>query len=445
MSEPGNTDPAPQEPIDARFEPAPDAAPARPNPRGPGWAALGIAGILSAGVGGLIGTSFARPAAIDTRALAPASVVTDVDQLAQLQRQLEARIDEVAGQSADTRRRLDAELEAIMSGATGSRPGLAAMAREIGDLRARLEAMETRPATGTDGPEPAGESGAAEAQLAVLAQRLARLEQADASAEEAASPRLMNRAVSVLQDEVELLQDTQTELARALETRGAAIASLTERVAALESVVATPAPEPEGSFQPQIVPAEPAPVRQPEPEPVPAPATPVEAGPDVEAAALAVSAIESASLRGRPFAAAQARLDEALPDEPAVVALAPFAETGAPTLPELRTAFEAARKAAIAAGAPATGKDGWSWLRRATDGLVTVRPTDAQGQSVLSRLDAAEAALRADDLSGALTALSGLTGAEAGAVSDWVGQAQARLALDAALAALKDRLDEMER
>lgn len=150
----------------------------------------------------------------------------------------------------------------------------------------------------------------------------------------------------------------------------------------------------------------------------------------------ALSDILSASERGAPFISAYERLTRALPGNSDVQRLSNFAVTGAPTLGTLLAEFPALQSSVLAAGGPQARSDGWDWARRAAEGLVSVRRTDAEGMSALSRLDGAHARLRAGDLPGAVGLLRPLTGAEAQAAASWLARAQARLDLDAAVQAV---------
>jgi uroporphyrinogen-III synthase len=74
-------------------------------------------------------------------------------------------------------------------------------------------------------------------------------------------------------------------------------------------------------------------------------------------------------------------------------------------------------------------------------GLVSLRPTGeaVAEDGLMTQLARAEAALRADDLAGAVGTLQPLEGAAAAAAADWLGAARARLAADQAVAATTAR------
>lgn len=167
------------------------------------------------------------------------------------------------------------------------------------------------------------------------------------------------------------------------------------------------------------------------------------AGPS-PAAAFAVLSVAQAATRSAPFAAEHQALAAALPGAPEVAALAPFARTGAPTPQQLAEDWPAVEANVLAAMREAAASEG-DWLSRIgamLSGLVQVRATgaptgngaDAVAARVRLRLDR-------DDLAGAAAEVARLTGAPAAAAADWRRQAEARLALDARIAALRGAID----
>lgn len=120
-------------------------------------------------------------------------------------------------------------------------------------------------------------------------------------------------------------------------------------------------------------------------------------------------------------------------------AVAHFAGLAPPTEAALRLSFPKAAEAALAAASPATsGKPFLQQMLTRAEDLVTVRQGDhvLLGNPVAGLLARAHAALDAGDLTGAISAVSGLTGAPAQAMADWLAQARALLAARAGLAAM---------
>ena len=405
--------------IDATFEPAPERIADESTGTGkPGWVALGIASILAAGTGALVGSTVnVTPTGGSSSAIT--EVVGDLDAVVETQRLMEATLADLRKDLDATSGQLDRAIEGVSAGGSGR--SLSALSTEIGALDLRLSELE---ANGTDGPATPSISGEA---LSALRARVDRIERSDA-AEESGSPRLLNRAVTELRDRLDAVEATQLEL-----TRAAGVTNSGERASALADEVDALRAEIEALKAGNRL----------APGTTPAPASGARA--DVAEAALALSTIEAASRRGRPFAAAQARLAAALPGDPAVLALAEIAETGAPTLSELRTRFSAAEAAAIKSGTTQTRDDGWDWLRRAGDNMVTVRRTDAQpGEGTISTLTAAGRMLNNGDLAGAVAAVEMLGGEAEVAMADWLGSAQDRIRLDAALDSLRLRMIELQ-
>jgi hypothetical protein len=159
------------------------------------------------------------------------------------------------------------------------------------------------------------------------------------------------------------------------------------------------------------------------------------------AAILALSQLRMALQGAQPFAGelATVRTVAGTPVEAAAGTLdriSPFADAGAPTRAQLRERFEAVARAVLQPE-QATASGSWTdqTLNRVTS-LVTIRRQagEAAGNSASAIVARAEARLQADDLTGAIEALSGLTGKAAETASPWVQQARARLALDQAAA-----------
>nr|WP_298686767.1 uroporphyrinogen-III synthase [uncultured Dongia sp.] len=121
---------------------------------------------------------------------------------------------------------------------------------------------------------------------------------------------------------------------------------------------------------------------------------------------------------------------------PALDALRPFANDGAPTLSQLQAELPVA-SIAQAASADATGEalgveSGWmqKTLNRLSE-LATLRPVgEVEGEGALAHLARAETRLAAGDLAAAVAELKGMSGQAATAAETWLVRAEARLTLD---------------
>jgi hypothetical protein len=153
---------------------------------------------------------------------------------------------------------------------------------------------------------------------------------------------------------------------------------------------------------------------------------------------LALSQIREAIDTGRPFAAeydALAVLAKARPD--VASASAPLAEVAKSGVASRAVLIERLRalSGAITTARPKPadadwGARAWTQLR----GLVTIRRVDGAGQSAPeTKVNAAERAIAAGDLAGAVKALEGLAGPAAEAAGPWLQMARQRLAAEDAL------------
>lgn len=156
---------------------------------------------------------------------------------------------------------------------------------------------------------------------------------------------------------------------------------------------------------------------------------------------LSIANLEGALLTGRPYARQIEALRGLAPQAAALPALAARAETGVPTAADLAARFPALADRAIEADRQA-GAEGWFgrlWARLRT--LVIVRPVgEVPGTDTASVLARAQARLDRGDLDGAVREASALAGPAAGTIAPWLADARARLAAEAELAALRDRL-----
>ena len=164
-----------------------------------------------------------------------------------------------------------------------------------------------------------------------------------------------------------------------------------------------------------------------------------------QALILAVGQVRAQASAGLPFVgewdALKALAVERADIAPSVEAIAAIAVTGAPTAAELRRRFETVARA-IAIAARAGGGANWvDRLQARLFALVAIRRTDggaAEGTPDALTL-AAENALIAGDVAQAAAVVEKLSGPPAAAAQEWLGQARARVVLDAGLAELHAR------
>ncbi len=156
--------------------------------------------------------------------------------------------------------------------------------------------------------------------------------------------------------------------------------------------------------------------------------------------ATAIAAIESAARRGSPFRGEQVMLAALRPDDPDVRALENVAGIGAETPAALSARFDDVAER-IAAASPASG-GALGAAQKAFGRHLSVSPAGSPGPA--GAVDAARAALRSGDLSGAVAALEALDSDAAAAAEDWLRAARARIALDDALDGLRLDLLRLE-
>ncbi|MEL7040069.1 MAG: hypothetical protein AAGL90_01010 [Pseudomonadota bacterium] len=151
-------------------------------------------------------------------------------------------------------------------------------------------------------------------------------------------------------------------------------------------------------------------------------------------AALALSAIEAAARRGRPFLTAHARLLSALPENEAVQGLEPIAAQAVPTLSDLQTQFPALRDEALDLEAEQKG-GGSSWMRTIFGDGVQVRVKDEATSQ--DQLEQASSALQSGDLPEAIARIEALSTDLQPVFTEWLDNAATRHQLEESLEALR--------
>lgn len=157
--------------------------------------------------------------------------------------------------------------------------------------------------------------------------------------------------------------------------------------------------------------------------------------------ALALGQLRDALRFAAPFATELQAVRALMPeDDPLTEALAPLAahaDSGVPTRDELRARFEPMARRVVAA----SYDESWSGrLMSRISEAVSVRPVgDVEGESARARIARADADLGREDLAGAVAELQGLEGEAGAAAQPWLGDAEARLDAEQALAELTRR------
>ena len=151
-------------------------------------------------------------------------------------------------------------------------------------------------------------------------------------------------------------------------------------------------------------------------------------------AALALSAIEAAARRGRPFLTAYQRLETAMPGNDAVARLSPIASKAVPTLSDLRATYPALMDRALDLDAETTpGNSGW--MRNLFGDGIQVRRSDAV--TARDHLNRALAALEAGELAETIEHIQAIDSNLQPVFTDWLQNAEDRHQLEETLEALR--------
>lgn len=292
------------------------------------------------------------------------------DRLAKYDSQLAALESKVAD-VADRKPLTEADVKALVEGEVGTGDADAETKTQLSALTARLDALETALATvKSSDTVDAGAAAAVGASVHALSERIAQLE-------------------------------TDLASAKGMESR---LKDMEERAQA----------EPSGEAKAAVV--------------------------------LAVSNLDHAVMRGGPFSSELDSLKAVAGDDAALTGpigvLEPQAASGTPTLIELRAQFPAVADEVSRVHAEWTGED---WVDKALSrvtSLVSVRKTGEDAvaaEGTDGALAQAEVALANGDVAGAVKVLESLDGPPAKAAAPWLAEARKRLAAEAALVELRQR------
>lgn len=360
-------------PIDAEFEPAAPSDSKKPKTKsGPGWFAFGLLGLVSASAIVLAAASAGYVPGFKPGA---GAIQTLENELASLK-----SIDETqAGTSSSNA----SEIEALKTRADNLQ---ADRTRAVTDIRALKRDIETL---------QADISTLQRARIASLA------EAGETETESEPTPNTATPDLSALETRVASLEDA---LVAQLGTYDATLETLKTRLADLETQAQTES----------LIAADSTNART--------------------EAALALSAIEAAARRGRPFLSAHQKLAAAMPSNQAVGRLSGIASEATPTVADLSADFPALRAEALDQDALDQGGAS-GWMRGVFGDGIQVRQSGEVTTG--DRLDAAAAALQAGDLGNAIQSVRALETNLQPVFTDWLDNAENRLLLEETLEALR--------
>ena len=352
--------------------------------------------------------------------------------------------------------RLDGGLAALrdaLTGLEGQVAEVSGLGDGLGGLDERLAALEARPAATETGDidlegalapldervaaleasSGSGDTGELSGRLDSLDERLASLGEAGAEAENLGQAvgeldqRLgsLEQSVSAIGESHPDLSGEVAALTSASESQGAQLSALDTRVAGLEAAGGALGDE-VAAMRDELSAADTA----------------------AEASyALALGQLRDALRLSAPYEAELALVGGLVGDDPTLTGqldpLSTHASTGIPTLEQLRVSYPAAAREAAAAALGEEAEGLWSGVMRRVSQVVTVRPigeTEGDGPgAILARGEARLNAGAAGNLAAAVSELEALDGPAGEAMAGWLGEARARIAADAAVAALGAR------
>jgi hypothetical protein len=162
------------------------------------------------------------------------------------------------------------------------------------------------------------------------------------------------------------------------------------------------------------------------------------------AAVLALARLARAADEARPYLREFRALQTVAPEDPAIVVLEPYAESGIPTMAMLAARFPDAARIAISAERTGMADGFWSRLWARFRNMVSIRRIAlGPGNDSESRLARAQAVLGEDNLAGAVEEVAALEGDAATAIAPWLREARARLAIDRAIREMDERVTQV--
>ena len=360
-------------PIDAEFEPASPSKPKKPVTKsGPGWLAFGLLGMVSATAIVLAAASAGYVPGFHPGA---DTVKTLETEFATLKSTDEAQSG-TSSSNATEIEALKARADSLQADRTRAVTDIRALKRDIETLQADISTLQR-------------------ARIASLA------DERETETESQTAPTAIPADLGALQTRVASLEDA---LVSQLGTYDTTLEALKTRVAELETQAQTE----------MLTAADSSNART--------------------EAALALSAIEAAARRGRPFLSAHQRLAAAMPSNQAVGRLSGIAAEATPTVADLRAGFPALRAEALDQDAESQGGAS-GWMRGLFGDGIQVRQTGKVTTG--DQLDAAATALQAGDLGNAIQSVRALDANLQPVFTDWLDNADNRLLLEESLEALR--------
>ncbi|MFC7292228.1 hypothetical protein [Hirschia litorea] len=454
-----------QTPIDAEFEnvsPETDTTPfevrTTVEKSGPGWGAMLTTGAFSSIIGAAIAMVATGSSGVDTAKFAPAEVKNQIFAVEELQKDLNQRVQDVRGSISAIEARQNTSITEIRTLLDERLEGETSIRDELNLLTSHLETiledgstniqtsentnqtsqedttsnLDTDTNNDSETPTPSTRPSSLLAvltQLDALETKIAELENSEAeklassTREDAAADgatQQVSADISKLIKRIEAVESAETNLTQAMQARSDAIRDLTLGLSQTQKSVK--------SIENDIQQLRTAQTRQN--ANVNTQKTPsIDLAEDMAKASLAVSKVEAASARGKPFSNAWNELAKVMPDEN-VMGLMDIARRGAPPLEEISTEFAQIKDTLMARAATPKKDDGWNWARKAMSGVVTVKRTSGDNIDNAGRLHNISKALDANNLAEAIKHAEAVDGTLSTEIESWLDGAKRRLAFD---------------
>lgn len=393
--EPSQTPASDAAPIDVEFEPKQPDPPKQSKSGGPGWMSFSLLGLIALGSLGLHSLTLSR--LLDPNSSAAVSVADESEALSQID-DLKQKI--AALETANTR--TSDETSRLSSRVTALSPSVNTLRTDVSQLSGTIEALsenfETLSVPAPTSP-PSEDNG-----------------QAPPPPVAAIDTGLANKLASLEAQFQTLLEQNANTIAAPAEVTGDALKTFQTDLTALRTET--------DALKLQVEAIETTQAAQ-----VSASQTDARAE-----AAIALSSIELAARRGRPFMTHIAPLRSAYPDVPAIETLSELSSDPVPTPAQLERELQSLKSSALDAEATSRGESA-SWMRAVFGDGVTLRQ---EGEVTLNQaFDEASLALKSGQINDALNSLKGPAGPVETILADWKTKARKRLELEQALEALR--------
>jgi hypothetical protein len=230
-------------------------------------------------------------------------------------------------------------------------------------------------------------------------------------------------------EELSEVRSRLDDLSKATKAEDESVQSLSQKVQALEQ---KPAPEPEKEAVQAAIASQIAPVTE---RLAGIERTQSERASDARTATItiALTNLKRAVTEGKPFATELTAIESLSSEKLPVSQLAPYKDTGVPSLSQLQREFADTVRNVIVKHYHGKAESFMDEMLSRARGAIQVKPIGGAGDTVEALLGRIEKALKAGDLKNALTESASLEGPAKEELQTWLEHAQARAAADEAV------------